>query len=193
MTREKAEDLRERMLRDEHVQRLIRMRAYEIYKERGGRHGNPTEDWLRAESEVLAYMIEEETKRRSKEQGGPEEAATPAMDDERAEGPRTLEAIHTPETSERAGEPGAQTSEERAESMGILGAWSPTEPESAARAPELGRATEAAKGKATRARSASKASPAKKSSAKTGGAKKASSKKAEGGSKGKKGKKDNEQ
>ncbi len=188
MTREKAEDLRERMLRDEHVQRLIRMRAYEIYKERGGRHGNPTEDWLRAESEVLAYMIEEETKRRSKEQGGPEEAVTPAMDDERAEGPRTLEAIHTSETSERAGGPGAQTSEERAKSQGILGTWSPAGPESAARAPELGRATDAAKEKATRDRSASKASSTKKAPPKTGGAKKASSKKASGGSKGKKAK-----
>ena len=188
MTREKAEDLRERMLRDEHVQRLIRMRAYEIYKERGGRHGNPTEDWLRAESEVLAYMIEEETKRRSKEEGGTKEAVTPAMDDERAEGPRTLETVHTPETSERAGAPGAQTSEERAESQGILGTWSPAEPESAARAPELGRTTDATKGKATRARSASRASSTTKAAPKAGGSKKASSKKAAGGPKGKKAK-----
>ncbi|HYP28029.1 MAG TPA: DUF2934 domain-containing protein [Blastocatellia bacterium] len=186
MTREKAEDLRERLLRDEQVQRLIRMRAYEIYKERGGRHGNPTEDWLRAESEVLAYVIEEETKRRSKEQGGAGEAVTPAMEDERAEGPRTLEAIHTPETSDRVSAPGAQTSEERAESQGILGTWSPAEPESAARAPELGRATDAAKEKKARTRPATKDSSAKKSASKAGGANKAASNKAAGGSKGKK-------
>src|SRR5687767_1168656 len=107
MTREKAEDLRERLLRDEQVQRLVRMRAYEIYKQRGGRPGNPTEDWVRAESEVLAYVIEEESRRTR----GTDEPVTPSMEEERAEGPRTLDAINTPETADRASEPSAQTSE----------------------------------------------------------------------------------
>jgi hypothetical protein len=32
----------------------IQLRAYEIYLERNGAPGNPTEDWVRAEREVLA-------------------------------------------------------------------------------------------------------------------------------------------
>lgn len=32
----------------------IEVRAYEIYLERNGAPGNPTEDWVRAEREVLA-------------------------------------------------------------------------------------------------------------------------------------------
>jgi len=31
----------------------IRLRAYELYLERGGRHGDPGEDWLRAERELI--------------------------------------------------------------------------------------------------------------------------------------------
>jgi hypothetical protein len=30
----------------------IRRRAYQLYEERGGRHGSDQEDWLRAEAEV---------------------------------------------------------------------------------------------------------------------------------------------
>jgi Protein of unknown function (DUF2934) len=36
------------------TQEKIAMRAYEIYLERGGAPGNPLEDWVRAESELLA-------------------------------------------------------------------------------------------------------------------------------------------
>lgn len=193
MTREKVEDLRERLLRDEQVQRLIRMRAYEIYKQRGGAHGSPTEDWVRAEGEVLAYVIEEETRRRSQEA---EEPVAPPMHEERAEGPRTLDAIHTPESAERASTPDAQTSEERAESQGLMGTWSPAEPSSATRAPELGKATKArssAKPSSTKsaraAESRSEAKAQKKSAAsKTGAAKRPASKKSGGGSKGKRAK-----
>ncbi len=32
----------------------IRLRAYELYLERGGQHGDPGEDWLRAELELIA-------------------------------------------------------------------------------------------------------------------------------------------
>ena len=164
MTQEKTEDLRERLLRDEKVQRLVRMRAYEIYKQRGGRPGNPIEDWVRAENEVLAYVMEEESRRANRT----DESITPSMEEERAEGPRTLETINTPETADRASEPNAQTSEERAESHGILSTWSPVEPDSATRAPELGQATEKAKGKKSGARSASRASSTKKAGAAEG-------------------------
>ncbi|HTQ59828.1 MAG TPA: DUF2934 domain-containing protein [Candidatus Solibacter sp.] len=34
-------------------QQKIQMRAYEIYLERNGAPGNPLEDWVRAEREVL--------------------------------------------------------------------------------------------------------------------------------------------
>jgi len=36
------------------TQEQIQLRAYEIYLERNGAPGNPTEDWVRAEREVLA-------------------------------------------------------------------------------------------------------------------------------------------
>jgi hypothetical protein len=34
----------------------IRGRAYQLFEERGYRHGNDMEDWLRAESEVLNHF-----------------------------------------------------------------------------------------------------------------------------------------
>ncbi|MGB8472524.1 MAG: DUF2934 domain-containing protein [Candidatus Acidiferrum sp.] len=35
------------------AERKIQLRAYEIYLERNGAPGNPLEDWVRAEHEVL--------------------------------------------------------------------------------------------------------------------------------------------
>jgi len=35
----------------------IRQRAYELYQERGGVNGNPTDDWLRAKQEVLSRKV----------------------------------------------------------------------------------------------------------------------------------------
>jgi hypothetical protein len=35
----------------------IELRAYEIYLERHGAPGNPMEDWVRAEREVLAAVV----------------------------------------------------------------------------------------------------------------------------------------
>jgi hypothetical protein len=40
----------------EDLNRLIAKRAYELYVERGYRHGYATEDWLDAEREVLSRM-----------------------------------------------------------------------------------------------------------------------------------------
>ena len=65
MSRESLEELRERLLRDEHAQELIRMRAFEIYKLRGERPGGEAHDWFQAESEVLKFLIEEESARAS--------------------------------------------------------------------------------------------------------------------------------
>ena len=36
------------------IEEKIRQRAYELYQERGGVNGNPTDDWLQAKQEVLS-------------------------------------------------------------------------------------------------------------------------------------------
>ncbi len=36
------------------IQEAIRLRAYQLFMERGAEHGHDFEDWLRAETEVLA-------------------------------------------------------------------------------------------------------------------------------------------
>jgi len=36
------------------TEQLIRVRAYQLYEERGRRDGHDIEDWLRAEAEILA-------------------------------------------------------------------------------------------------------------------------------------------
>ncbi len=66
MTREINEELRRRMLADEGVQRMIQMRAYEIYQQRGGAPGREAEDWLQAESEVVLYLISQSRKTEEK-------------------------------------------------------------------------------------------------------------------------------
>ena len=38
---------------DELTEDFIRVRAYQLYEERGCEHGHDLEDWLRAEAEVL--------------------------------------------------------------------------------------------------------------------------------------------
>ena len=63
MTIESTEELRARLLRDHEVQEMIRMRAFEIYRHRGGAPGGHAEDWFQAESEVLHFLIEEESRR----------------------------------------------------------------------------------------------------------------------------------
>lgn len=39
---------------DAQIEEKIRQRAYELYQERGGVNGNPTDDWLQAKQEVLS-------------------------------------------------------------------------------------------------------------------------------------------
>jgi hypothetical protein len=57
MTGESLEEHRERLLRDESVQEMIRARAFEIYHMRGVLPGGPAQDWFQAESEVLAFLL----------------------------------------------------------------------------------------------------------------------------------------
>ena len=52
------EKLKEQLISDPEVMRLIAKRAFEIYLERRDRYvAHPAEDWLRAESEVLPRLI----------------------------------------------------------------------------------------------------------------------------------------
>ena len=74
MSKESLKELRERLLRDEPAQELIRMRAFEIYRLRGGQPGGEAHDWFQAESEVLTFLIEEESRLASDSQ--PATAAT---------------------------------------------------------------------------------------------------------------------
>jgi len=37
------------------LQERVRQRAYELFQERGGQHGNAEEDWARAEAEILGH------------------------------------------------------------------------------------------------------------------------------------------
>ena len=57
MTTESFEALRRRLLEEESVQRMIQIRAYEIYQMRGCQPGGEAHDWFHAESEVLAFLI----------------------------------------------------------------------------------------------------------------------------------------
>ncbi len=54
------DQLKEQLLSDPDINRLVARRAYEIYLERRGHiSAHPAEDWLRAESEVLPRLIDE--------------------------------------------------------------------------------------------------------------------------------------
>lgn len=62
MTRESIDELRERLLRDDQVLDMIRMRAYEIYQMRGNEPGREAEDWFLAEVEVIGFLIDQESR-----------------------------------------------------------------------------------------------------------------------------------
>lgn len=62
MAKETLEELRERLLRQPNVQQMIQVRAYEIYRMRGGQPGHEAQDWFHAEGEVVAFLIAEESR-----------------------------------------------------------------------------------------------------------------------------------
>jgi DUF2934 family protein len=79
MISESLEGLRRRLLREQRVQQMIRARAYEIYEMRGNQPGGDAHDWFQAESEVLAFLIANESHQadeNEKEADKPEVAAT---------------------------------------------------------------------------------------------------------------------
>lgn len=61
MAKETLEELRERLLRQHHVQQMIQIRAYEIFQMRGSRPGGEAQDWFHAENEVLAFLLADES------------------------------------------------------------------------------------------------------------------------------------
>jgi DNA-binding SARP family transcriptional activator len=79
MTTESLEEHRQRLLRDENVQEMIRARAFEIYHMRGVQPGAAAEDWFQAESEVLAFLLAHHPEQVIEEQVE-QIAATPVAD-----------------------------------------------------------------------------------------------------------------
>ena len=58
MKEKDVEQLAERLPVEREVQEAISLRAYEIYQSRGGAHGGDLNDWLQAETEILAALTE---------------------------------------------------------------------------------------------------------------------------------------
>lgn len=46
---------------DSEVRHLIVVRAYELYRERGGRDGHDLDDWLEAEQAILGHEVRRES------------------------------------------------------------------------------------------------------------------------------------
>jgi len=63
MNKDSLQELRDRLLREDKVQHMIRVRAYEIYRMRGPQPGAPASDWFQAESEVLSFLLANESLR----------------------------------------------------------------------------------------------------------------------------------
>ncbi len=131
MSRESTEALKASLLGDPEVQLMIRMRAYEIYQFHGGQGGSPADDWLRAESEVLAFLIDEENRRAAEETQSPS--------------PETVAGVELAARADESGDP--ETS---------LGAWSATEPAGLELAPAIGGDAAMETPKKIRARSTAK-------------------------------------
>jgi hypothetical protein len=131
MSRESTDDLKKRLLDDPEVHWMISRRAYEIYQTRAGQGGSAADDWFRAESEVLAFLIAEEDRR--------------AAEETSASSPETVAGVELISRAEETAEP--ETS---------VGAWSATEPAGLELAPAPGGEAAMESPRKTPARSASK-------------------------------------
>lgn len=80
MSKETLEELREKLLRQHNVQQMIQMRAYEIYQMRGGQPGGEAHDWFHAESEVLAFLLADESRADDKPGTAAAEVMPPSED-----------------------------------------------------------------------------------------------------------------
>lgn len=160
MKPESIEELRERLLREEQVKEMISMRAYEIYQMRGAHPGREAEDWLRAENEILSFLIQEESRRSREQEESPQE-------------PATVEASGTLETSALQAEAPPKKNRSRAASKTGTGAKKPAAKKARATTAKKTAAAE----KPAAKKSASTKSAAKKSAAKKPSAKRATTKK----------------
>lgn len=106
MARETLEDLRERLLRQHNVQQMIQVRAYEIYRMRGGQPGGEAQDWLHAEGEVLAFLIAHESAREDERAEAEIAATESAAEARQAKAPATrkprAQAKAKPSTAKQA-------------------------------------------------------------------------------------------
>ncbi|MEK6325084.1 MAG: DUF2934 domain-containing protein [Acidobacteriota bacterium] len=108
MTMENLEELRDRLLREDRVQQMVRARAYEIYEMRGGQPGWDSHDWFQAEGEVLAFLIAHESRREKEKTAaettrGASAPQAPAMSD----APVTKESRPSAASKVRGGKQGA--------------------------------------------------------------------------------------
>ena len=103
MSRESLDELRERLLRNEHAQELIRMRAFELYKLRGGHSGGEAHDWFQAESEVLTFLIEGESRRAGDSAAAAPRPAAPAAAPKQTKraAPKAASSLKTKEGAEK--------------------------------------------------------------------------------------------
>lgn len=91
MANESLEELRERLLRQQSVQKMIQVRAYEIYQMRGAKPGGEAQDWFHAEGEVLAFLLASESEQPNEpaERRPAEVAAAPITPTEPAKAKKT--------------------------------------------------------------------------------------------------------
>jgi cell division septation protein DedD len=155
------EKLKEQLISDPEVMRLVAQRAFEIYLDRRDRYvAHPAEDWLRAESEVLPRLIHQMVERNRRAIAARDDAdpvASKAAEHMRDENPNSARkpaaakkpAVAKPAVKKAAAKPAAAGK-----------ASAKAAPKKAAKA-----APKPAEKKATDAKSAAK-SPAKKAAAK---------------------------
>ena len=161
MSRESIQELRRRLLGNSEVQKMIRVRAFEIYESRGRASGNDAENWFQAEHEVLSFLIEEEDRHADEVRRSGNITATVPESETSA----LAAGSEQPAIAQQTDEAPALTTEEQAGNESALGAWSATEPAGEELAPAIGETTSpeiaAPAPKKTQARSASKSSASK--------------------------------
>ena len=145
MKPESIEELRERLLREEQVKEMISMRAYEIYQMRGAQPGREAEDWLRAENEILSFLIQEESRRARESED---------LHGERPQEPATVAASETleppaPQTEEPAKKPGSRAATKTGTGAKKPAAKKSAAKKSAAKKPSTKRAATKKSGRAT--------------------------------------------
>jgi len=136
MNGESKEQLRERLLGDEEARAAISQRAYEIYQQRGG-PGLELDDWLQAENEILAVMVEKEMRRIAELPAASDsQAGTLASSDEEksedlpSKAPTTSLTLPTAEDEKsRARPPAAKKSKSRTASKSSAPRKKKTKPE----------------------------------------------------------------